>query len=290
MNIFSISDIESLSGIKAHTLRIWEQRYDLLNPKRKASKHRRYDNEDLKYILRIAYLYNKGMKISHIASLSQDEMQRRAIELNSSSAPNEIFLNQLIEATLDFDQQKFEKILNNLILHLGFERSILQVLFPLLNKIGLLWMINKMHPVQEHFASALIIKKMLVAIDGLEKFPPSTKKVLLFTPENEFHEIPLLMAKYLMKKNYISTSYLGPNVNFDTLQKYCEAQPFSHLYFHLITFLSAQDIAAYLEKLSSMFPRKEIFCSGTIRTDKIPKNVHVLKTPEQMIAFASGFK
>jgi len=290
MNIFSISDIESLSGIKAHTLRIWEQRYDLLNPKRKASRHRTYDNEDLKYILRIAYLYNKGMKISHIAGLAQDEIQRRTVELNTSSATHEIFLNQLIEATLDFDQPKFDKILHNVVLHLGFERSIVQVLFPLLNKIGLLWMINKMHPAQEHFASALIIKKMLVAIDGLEKVHASTRKVLLFTPENEFHEIPLLMIKYLMKKNHFSTCYLGPNVNLNTLQQFCEAQPFTHLYFHLITFISGYDIAAYLEKLSSVFPEKEIYCSGTIRTDKIPQNVHVLKTPEQMISFTSNLK
>jgi MerR family transcriptional regulator, light-induced transcriptional regulator len=290
MNVFSISDIESLSGIRAHTLRIWEQRYDLLNPKRKASKHRTYDNEDLKYILRIAYLYNKGMKISHIAGLGQDEIQRRTIELNSSSTADEIFLNQLIEATLDFDQPKFDKILHNLVLHLGFEKSVFQVLFPLLNKIGLLWMLNKMHPTQEHFASSLIIKKMLVAIDGLEKAPHSAKNVLLFTPENEFHEIPLLMIKYLLKKNHVSTCYLGSNVTPDTVRQFCEAQPCTHLYFHLITFISSYDIAAYLEKLNSMFPEKEIYCSGTIRTDKIPKNVHVLKTREQITAFTSSIK
>ena len=120
MNFFSISDIESLTGIKAHTLRIWEQRYDLLNPKRKESKHRLYDNEDLKYILRIAFLYHNGYKISKIVSLSEEEIKKMALETTPGKENYQVFVNQLTEASIDFDQVRFEKILHNLVLHLGF--------------------------------------------------------------------------------------------------------------------------------------------------------------------------
>ncbi len=112
MNIFSIRDIENMTGIKAHTLRIWEQRHNIFNPKRKESKHRFYDCEDLKYILRVAYLYNRGMKISRIAGMTQEEIRQQALELKPDSENYEIYVNQLAEAALDFDQPRFEKILN----------------------------------------------------------------------------------------------------------------------------------------------------------------------------------
>ena len=183
MNFFSIRDIENLTGIKAHTLRIWEQRYQLLNPKRRESKHRFYDNDDLKYILRIAYLYNNGYKISQIASFSEEEITKMALELRPNDDNSEIFINQLTEAAIDLDQTRFDKILHTLVLHAGFEKSIIKVLFPLLKRIGLLWLTGNVIPAQEHFASALIVKKMLVAIDGLEK-PANNceRKVLLFHP------------------------------------------------------------------------------------------------------------
>src|SRR5258708_32447718 len=123
MNGFSVSDIENLTGIKAHTLRMWEQRYSFLNPKRKQSKHRFYDNEDLKFILRIAYLYNNGFKISKIACFCEDEIKKLALELKPGAENYDIFINQLTEASIDFNQNRVEKILHNLVLHVGFERS-----------------------------------------------------------------------------------------------------------------------------------------------------------------------
>src|SRR5262245_962719 len=136
MNFFSIRDIENLTGIKANTLRIWEQRYQLFNPKRRESKHRFYDNEDLKFILRIAYLYNNGYKISQIAGFSPDEIRKMSLELKPSEDNLEIFINQLTEAAIDLDQVRFDKILHTLVLHTGFEKSVTRVLFPLLKRIG----------------------------------------------------------------------------------------------------------------------------------------------------------
>jgi MerR family transcriptional regulator, light-induced transcriptional regulator len=191
MSEYSIKDIESLTGIKAHTLRIWEQRYNLFCPKRKESKHRVYDCDDLKYLLRIAYLYNQGHKISQIACCSPEEMAKLALEVKPDGDNYEIFCNQLTEAAIDFDQPRFDKILHNLVLHAGFEKSMTCVLFPFLKKIGVLWLTEQVVQSHEHFARALIVKKMMVAIDGLERpVYNGGRRVLLFTPAGDNYDIP----------------------------------------------------------------------------------------------------
>src|ERR1700744_279229 len=121
MSDFTIRDIENLCGIKAHTLRVWEQRYRLISPKRKAGNHRLYDNEDLKYLLRIAYLYHNGHKISLLAKLNEEELTRLALKIPQPENSNDIFINHLLEASLDFDQEIFDRVLHNIILHMGFE-------------------------------------------------------------------------------------------------------------------------------------------------------------------------
>jgi MerR family transcriptional regulator, light-induced transcriptional regulator len=290
MNFFSISDIENLTGIKAHTLRIWEQRYNLLTPKRKESKHRLYDNEDLKYILRVAFLYHNGYRISRIASLPEEEVKKLALDTNSGQENYQVFINQLTEASIDFDQQRFEKILHNLILHLGFDKTVVQILFPLLNKIGLLWMTDKVSPAQEHFASALVIKKILVATDGLDRSPDDDlRKVLLFAPEGEHHEIPVLFMQYLLKRNGVFSISVGKNVPLEVLRDFCLQHPITQLYCHLVTNLLSSDLNAYLAKLSQAFPDKEIYFSGpqARKVSSPPPNVQILKDAAAMLQFCN---
>lgn len=290
MNHFSIRDMENLSGIKAHTLRIWEQRFKLVCPKRKASKHRFYDNEDLKFILRIAFLYNNGHKISSIARMPDEEIKRLSLELKPGAENCEIFINQLMEASIDFDHLYFERILHTCLLHFGFEKAVIAVFFPLLRKIGMLWLTGNVIPAQEHFASALIIKKIVMAIDGLDK-PLNNKqrRVLLFTPAGELHEIPLLFMQYLLKKNRVPYVYMGQNVLPETIRECCGKQNVTQLYFHLITNLIRCDLHEYLERLSALFPDKEIFFSGsnTCQVECKLNNVTLLKNPNEMIGFAS---
>ena len=222
MNHFSIRDIENLSGIKAHTLRVWEQRFNLISPKRKAGNHRFYDNDDLKYILRIAYLYNQGYKISRIACLSEKEIHDLAVDVKYDKDNYEIFINWLMEASIDFDQERFESILRTAESALGYEELVLKVIFPLLNKIGMLWLTGRVIPAHEHFASSFIKNQMIVAIERLE-MPESTnpRKVLLFAPKNEFHEIPLLFMWYLLRKNKVPVIYLGVNADTELVFQYC---------------------------------------------------------------------
>lgn len=295
MNFFSIRDIENLTGIKAHTLRIWEQRYQLFNPKRRESKHRFYDNDDLKFILRIAFLYNQGYKISQIASLSEEQIRLMALELKPNEDNFEIYINQLTEAAIDLNQVRFEKVLHTLVMHAGFEKSVMKVLFPLLEKIGILWLTGNVIPAQEHFASALIVKKMLLAIDGLEKPSHSgERKVLLFTPVGELHEIPLMFMHYMLKKNGVPHIYLGKNVSLEMLELVCRQHsansphPVNQLYFHVITNLTRCDIKEYVCRLSRLFPEKEIVFSGShaCQCQGAPGNVRRLVCNEELYQFA----
>lgn len=298
MNFFSIRDVENLTGIKAHTLRIWEQRHSILNPRRKQSNHRFYDNEDLKYILRIAFLYNQGYKISRIAGLSEDDISRLTLEIKPDKENYEIFINQLTESIIDLDHARFERVLRHLVMQTGFEKSILEVLFPLLRKIGHLWLAGSVMPAQEHFASAIVIKKILMAIDELDRpVPNSQRRVLLFTPCGELHEIPLLFMQYMLKKNGIHYIYLGSNVGADTLHTVCQQyekfhpeQPVTQVYFHLITNLIKCDLGEYLRKLSKLFPGKEIIFSGSKSggyiNGGIPANVRLLKSTEELMEFS----
>lgn len=292
MNFFSIRDIENLSGIKAHTLRIWEQRYKLINPRRKESRHRMYDNEDLKYILRIAFLYHNGYKISKLAGLPEDQIKKMALDSTSGQENYQVFVNQLTEACIDFDQQRFEKILHNLILHLGFEKTMVQVLFSLLNKIGLLWMTDKVSPAQEHFASSLVIKRILSAIDGLDttRINDDSRKVLVFAPAGEHHEIPLLFIQYLLKKNGVAFIYAGKNAPLEVIRAYCTQHKATQLLCHLVTNLLSGDLNQYLKQISSAFPDKEIFFSGPQVRKVYPEspNIRLLKDGEAILAFCNG--
>jgi len=290
MNHFSIKDIENLCGIKAHTLRIWEQRYPkLFTPKRKESQHRIYDNDDLKALLRISFLYHNGCKISRVAEMSAPEIQA-FVETHSIHDDNhETFVHQLIEASISFDKEKFEKIITCLVLRIGIEKSIIHVFYPFLRRIGLLWMTNNVIPAQEHFASHLIRKKIILATDGLEAHDDiSTSTILVFAPYGEYHEIPLLTANYFLKKYNNHTIYFGVNVSADCLEYYLQHHSISHLYTHVVTSLNNQLLENYVCSLGKLFPDKKIIISGPASgcIEKSNPNLQLLSSLDELIAFA----
>ena len=291
MNHFSIRDIENLSGIKAHTLRVWEQRFKFMCPRRKAGNHRFYDNDDLKFILRIAYLYNKGYKISRIATLTEQEIHDLAVDVKYDRENHDIFINWLMEASVDFDQKRFENILRTAENTLGYEELVLKVVFPLLNKIGMLWLTGRVIPAHEHFASSFISSQMIIAIDKL-KTPEqdNPRKVLLFAPHGEYHEIPLLFMWYLLKKNGIPVAYLGINTDIEVVEQYCSRQPVSELYFYMITNLVNCNLCDYVADLSGRLPGKQIFFSGsnTCQVRVKPQNVTVLKSSSEILSFVGS--
>lgn len=290
MNFFTIGDIENLTNIKAHTLRVWEQRYGLCNCKRKESSHRYYDGEDLKQILRIAWLYHQGVKISHIASLSADDIRKKALGEGYVPTQHSIYVNRLLESSIDLDEPAFSMYLRESIGVFGLEATMLRVIFPFLKKIGLFWLTGHVIPSQEHFASSIITRTLCSSIEKLPDITasPTGKSVLMFTPPGEYHEIPLLFMQYLLKKKNVRHANLGSAVSLEVLKTYCGQQHASSLYFHLITNLTKYDINAYLQQLSDAFPDKKIYCSGFAceNCSVLPANVVLLASETALSEFA----
>lgn len=289
MNNFTISDIENLTRIKAHTLRVWEQRYNLLQPKRTETGHRYYDGEDLKLLLRVSWLYHHHFKISHIARFSEQEMKEKALGLESTPLAPEQLLNRLMEVSIDLDEEGFRATLDRAIQQQGFQSTMLSVVFPFLKKLGLFWLTGHVIPSQEHFASAIIIQKILTETDALP-MPlalQSKRNVLLFTPTGEHHEIPILFVRYLMKKSGLPFTYMGSGVSLDTLKEYCTKKQVSELYFHLITNLTRKDLVTYLQELQAIAPGKPVYFSG-LRPDvevALPEGVHYLDSQEAILSY-----
>jgi DNA-binding transcriptional MerR regulator len=288
MNRFTIKDIENLSAIKAHTWRIWEQRYKIAIPQRKDSNHRFYDSDNLKQILRISYLYHSGLKISKIARLNPEEMNRIATS-NIFKESHVFYIKELIECSLDFDEQRFEQLFNEASELMGFEEAILKVLYPYQHRIGMLWLTDHVIPAQEHFTSNIIRQKILMAIDSLAPVETNDKiQIVLFTPGDEQHEIPLLFTCYLLKKNGIKVIYFGRNIKIEALKAYAAEKLFTHLLFHLVTNLTNKKPDEYVNQLSNLFADKAIIMTGTQvnYVSKKPANVCLLHSMDEILAFA----
>ena len=291
MNNFTIKDIESLTGIKAHTIRIWEQRYKLLRPKRKDTNHRVYDNVDLKHIMRIAYLYRHGYKISRIAGMSDEEIRQLSLEEGGQKGLHlhQVYVNQLVEAMIDFDQVKFEKVFHNVLLRMGFEQCMLKVIYPYLERVGLLWLVDCVIPAQEHFASNIIRKKLMAAIDGLDIPTLGTERFLLFLPEGEYRDIPLLFVTYMLKKHGCTVVSFGSNVSLEDLRFYTDRKPVDHIYTHLISNFPQKTLDTFAKNIGQLFPNIPVTVSGPQAariTQPVPDNIKMLLSMEELLLFA----
>ncbi len=265
MNLFSISELQQFSGIKAHTIRMWEQRYQALHPTRSEGNTRYYDNSQLKRLLNIVSLMESDYKVSELCSMT-DAMLFKLLEAKQkdiqSDISNEYYVSQLIAAATHFDEIHFEKIFSNCVLRLGLRNTYLQVIYPMLHKIGLMWATGTISAAYEHFSSNIIKQKLFSAIDSL---PPSTSTSdtwLLFLPENEFHEIGLLLSYYLLRQTGKKVIYLGSNVPFDTLIDAAEKIKPSHLLFFLVHHDAPENTQGYINKLKNSFSKTKIHFSG----------------------------
>jgi MerR family transcriptional regulator, light-induced transcriptional regulator len=262
MNYFTIKDIENLSGIKAHTLRIWERRYQFLNTSRKESGHRYYTDEDLKHLLRISSLYHTGVRISDIDRMSAEEI-RELVYVKGKTNSYTPMINLLLESCIDLNDETFMEVLRHSILQLGFETALKQVAYPLLQKIGNLWLTDHLRPVQEHFASSRIRNEIVSNIDKLPAPGGGNPwNFLIFTPEGEEHEIPVLLGHYMARKNGWAVTYAGTNVSNDVLKAIVGRKTITHLYFHIITNLTNSRFEDYIAQLTQQFPNLPVICSG----------------------------
>lgn len=286
MSQYSIKDIELLSGIKAHTLRMWEQRYNVICPKRTKSNIRYYDDEDLKLVLNISLLRENGYKISKICNMPIKGIQEEVWLLidNKSDFPEQ--LHGLTLSMLDMDEDKFEEIMNTTILQIGFERTMINLIFPFFHKIGILWQTGAVMPVQEHFISNLVRQKLIVAIDGqLTNSVDFKKKYVLFLPEEELHELGLLFSAYLIRSRNNKVIYLGQSVPEENLVNVCNNHKPDYLMTVMTTFPSQDKTQTYINDLSSRFVNTPILISGTRVLDRaidLPNNLTLLGSFQEL--------
>ncbi len=218
-NQFSIIDFENLSGIKAHTIRIWEKRYQLFNPTRHGNNERLYDLEDLRKMLNISFLQENGWKISNIAALSKDEISVKINELVAEKGKYHEAINQFKMAMLTFDQDLFNQTYQKLMDQWAFRDVFHEIFIPLLDLIGILWQTGTIVPAHEHFISQLIENKLHINIEKIQNPPKRNERTfVLFLPENEIHNLGILYIQYeLLLKGY-HTIYLGPSIPVDNLK------------------------------------------------------------------------
>ncbi len=219
MAIYSIKDLEKLSGIKAHTIRIWEKRYKLLHPQRTDTNIRYYQDADVKLLLNAALLNRHGFKISKIAGMSQAEINEAIIRISESDVDTEVQSDALTLAMLEMDEEKFAATIEQRILEMGFKETIMKVFFPFLNRLSVLWMTGSVLPVQENYIAGLIRQKLYVAIDAIPIPKKPTTSFLLFLPEGEEQELSLLFIHYLLKDQGFQVFNLGRNVSLEDLKQ-----------------------------------------------------------------------
>lgn len=285
---FTIKELESLSGIKAHTIRIWEQRYGFLNPSRTETNIRRYSNDELKTLLTVALLNKYGYKISKIDSMSYDQRSKAVMELSEQEASTERLVNKMIGHMVDMRNIEFEKLLNDHIHENGIEKTITEIIFYFLERVGILWHTNHILPVQEHIVSNIVRQKILSAIDGLPLVHKQEPVFLLFLPEDEHHEMGLLFVYYLLRKKRFPVIYLGSSVPLKDVQYLFENKAPDYLYLHLTSFPRRHDLAKYLSALSQKFPGTKILLSGSAIIDyrkPLPSNTVRFQSLEEVLSY-----
>jgi DNA-binding transcriptional MerR regulator len=286
MNRFSIKDLENLTGIKAHTIRIWEQRYGILQPKRTPTNIRYYDAADLKAALKVALLNSFGYKISRIHAMSSEEMSALIGKISDQDFKLRALVNSMLECALALDSFGIEEHINNYIKRHGIEKTIEVLIFEFLEKIGLMWMTDRLIPAQEHIASNVIYRKIAVAIEAL---PPQTSdqepSIMLFLPEGEIHDIGLFYVYYLLRRAGKTTLYLGSNSPFSEVQAVTQVKKLKNLYVHLTATTAEFDANRYLQRLTNAAPDCEIWVSGSIlqhkKLNQIPR-VHYLYSLQEV--------
>lgn len=253
-NRYSIRDLEQLSGIKAHTIRIWEQRYNLISPKRTETNIRYYLDSDLKKLLNISVLIKKGIKISKISKLSDEEIQALVLEYSRYKGEYESQINGLKMAMIDFDVEYFEKLLNQCFFSFGPEVTFNQILGKFIAEIGVLWQTNSITIAHEHFISNLIKQKLFSAIDQMIVTPkPDTEPVVLYLPDNELHELSLLYIYYNLKKKGYRVLYLGQSVPAENIKELFDKTG-RRLFISIFTSNPfSEEIASYINKLDQLF-------------------------------------
>lgn len=278
MQEFTIKELESFTGIKAHTIRIWEQRYGLLAPDRSDTNIRKYTDKDLKFLLNVSLLNNLGYKISQIASMGEEQMKETIGKHAAGNQPEQHFLHMLKISMLNYDEDLFNEVFDAHIAEHGMERTFKEVVIPFMRQIGYLWQADVICPAQEHFISCMVRQKIFSETDKIrlsskQEHPP----LVLYLPELEIHEISLIMMHYLLKQRGFKSVFLGQSVPFEDLLQVAQRLGAVHFVSIFTTNPSTVLVNDYLKKITKHFEDSDcqFHLTGNI--------LHGLKSPDPRI-------
>ena len=288
MSSYSIKDLEQISGIKAHTIRIWEQRYQFLQPSRTTTNIRTYSSNELKTILNVSLLNKYGFKISHIDKMTSEQMEEKIFSINQLDAQKERVVNNLIKEMVSMNMLGFEQQLDIYIAQKGIEKTINEIIFSFLERVGILWVTNHINPAQEHLATNVLRQKIIY---GIEKLPPITKhnkRVILFLPEAEYHEIGLLFVHFLLKLNGVYVDYLGANVPMVDLEYLVKTNKVDYLFSHLTLPAKKFKFDKFINQLAEFSKVSSIILSGQLIQDykgPIPAGIQLKRSLNDTLQF-----
>lgn len=263
MATYSIRDLEKLSGIKAHTIRIWEQRYDIIEPKRTPTNIRYYNDDDLQYLLNIAFLNRNGMRISKIAKLGRKEITERVSDISQESTENSNHVQTLTMAMIELNEEKFEALFQSSLDAEGFEKTIMDVIIPFLEKLSLLWLTGSISTVHEHFINNLIQQRIAAQISQIPvpKVASNVPKAVLFEPKGEDQEVFLMLMNYFLRSRGCPTLYLGSNIQMDDLQIAVQLFEPNAVFTTISDNNNKQDPQDYLQKLGGTYEHLQVFAA-----------------------------
>jgi len=297
MGTYYIKDLESITGIKAHTIRIWELRYKLILPKRTDTNIRFYDDEDVKLLLNIALLNKTGLKISKIANLSKSEIHSEALNSYQKCYENDDLINSLILATYNLNENAFNSVFSQYIHDNGFENALIKLGFPFLNRIGDLWVSDAINPALEHFASNIIKKKIQLAIESQDKKIKNSKKFILALAPGEYHDIGLLFANYIIRSKGHETLYLGTNTPILDFEAVLDIYKADYILSIFSNCQAGIEPAKFVDSIYAKWPKIKLILSGGSLLSQLEKftvachhkqNVTILKAPNELSTFVEN--
>ena len=286
---YSIRDLEVLSGVKAHTIRIWEKRYKLLVPARTDTNIRYYSDEDLRRILSVSLLVKNGYKILKVSRMNEEQIRTMVVSVNTKSIAEPDYIDRLIISMLNFDNAGFYNLATEIIEKKGIEDAISKVFFALFERIGTYWMVGSIFPAQEHFVTNILRQKLIAEIDKLGYESSRNATILFFLPDGELHEMSLLYYTLLARKMGYNVLYLGQYVPFSDLVKVAAHAKIEYVFTAFINGFPKEELEDYLIRLREVFDHQKIFITGWQIQQHVPKLPRLVKIVKDYSEFKKYF-
>jgi DNA-binding transcriptional MerR regulator len=288
MERYSIRDLDKLSGINAHTIRVWERRYGIIKPHRTGTNRRRYDDADLRKIINISILKRNGFKISEIAGFTEAELEEKVSFLSGELFNSDTQVESMVKAMVDLNENAVNDLLNKSLIHRGLEETMTTLVFPFLKRIGVMWQTGSANIGSEHFISNIFRKKLIASTENLSaSLKPHNKRVILFLPEKELHEMGLLYFHYLVKKEGHEALYLGQSTPLFSVAEASRHWKADIIITGMMSGYPDLKSAEFIQELAESFKEQKILVAGElaeIAARMKHKNIFPLFSPEDLRA------